>query len=506
MLIDNVSVPNGLKVPFGRREGKLVAPTDVGETGLACECTCPGCGAQLLIRQGRKRRHFAHHGMPGSDQCVERSIHAAAMQVLLDARWLTLPAMVVKVMRYSRAGKAVVFARELCPQRVVRFDVCRAEVTITSPEWGTMRPDVVGYRNEKELLLEVCFTHAVDAEKLVKMRSYGRPAIEIYVGIVDADGGIGELEHQLLYGTAHKQWLYCPGTDEVLKELSKEAEQEVVRLNQILDREKEELRLRAAQLGAQSYQQQRKQLDAVDAARAREAAQFQAYRAKPLAEKERALRAALSIELTWPDHLDRTHTDNDSIAAPHQLWQAAVFKHFVFRRPLRHRFQALDVIRFVDGWFGRTQTPGLEVSRAIHAFLAHLKSWGFLEYGHPANGNFTFVVDHNDLIPSFSEPGAARSSHDDTAPHLRRRLSDLERSLSEPSKVEWADTWPEYETVKAAVTKWLCRSQADELLLLDTLFEHRGNLPAPMEFAFIMQQKIPLTNTFEFLRQHGFVC
>jgi hypothetical protein len=201
MPTDNALKPNGLRVPFGRRDGKLVAPFDVVETGLSCDCTCPGCVAQLMVRQGKKRRQFAHHDARGSERCVELSIHAAAMQVLLHARWLQVPAMAVTVKRYSRSGEAVVVPRELFPEKVVRFDACLPEVTITSPEWGTMRPDVVGYRNDKELLLEVCYTHAVDAEKLAKVRSYRRPTIEIYVGDISVEGGLHALEQQLLYGT-----------------------------------------------------------------------------------------------------------------------------------------------------------------------------------------------------------------------------------------------------------------------------------------------------------------
>jgi hypothetical protein len=58
---------------------------------------------------------------------------------------------------------------------------------------------------------------------------------------------------------------------------------------------------------------------------------------------------------------------------------------------------------------------------------------------------------------------------------------------------------------KGSGTKWISMSQKDELLLLDTLFEHRGNLPAPMEFALIMHERIPLANIFDFVRRHGFV-
>jgi hypothetical protein len=164
------------------------------------------------------------------------------------------------------------------------------------------------------------------------------------------------------------------------------------------------------------------------------------------------------------------------------------------------------VIQFVDDWFGRTRAPGVEASRAIHAFLAYLKCCGFLRYGFPENGSFTYLVEHNELRPFKRGPEAARPPGGDAVPDLRRRLDDLERSLSAPSKVEWAETWPEYETVRAAVTKWLSMSQKDELLLLDTLFKHRGTLPVPMEFALVMREKIPLANIFDFVRRHGFVC
>ena len=483
----------------------MVAPVDVSEIGLSCNCTCPGCGAQLLIRQGRKRRHFAHHNAPGSDQCVERSIHAAAMQVLLDARWLTVPAMVLTAKQYSRGGHAVVRTREVCPQKVVRFESCRAEVTITSPEWGTMRPDVVGYRNGKELLLEVCYTHAVDAEKLAKVRSHGRPAIEIYVGDVDIDGGLGALEQQILYGTAHKHWLHFPGTNEALLELTDEVQREVERLNLILDRKNEDLRRRAAEMGEQLHQRRLKQIAAENAAHARAEVRFQAYRDKPVAEKERGLRDGLSIEAAWPYHLNRAHTDNGAIAAPHHLWQAAVFKRFVFGRPIKQRFTALDVIRFVDDWFGRTRAQGLEASRAIHAFLADLKGCGFLRHGFPENGNFTYVVEHNELKPFKRRPAEVRAPDVAGAPELQRPLDELERSLAESSKVRWTETWPDYGKVRAAVTKWLSMSQKDEVLLLDTLYEHRADLPTPMEFALIMREHTPLANVFDFMRRYGFV-
>ena len=49
-------------VPFGLKDGRLYEPLQV-ERGLACSCTCPGCGARLVAKHapsGKVRPHFAH--------------------------------------------------------------------------------------------------------------------------------------------------------------------------------------------------------------------------------------------------------------------------------------------------------------------------------------------------------------------------------------------------------------------------------------------------------------
>jgi len=39
----------------------LVEPTNALPVDLDCNCTCPGCGAKLLLRQGARWTHFAHY-------------------------------------------------------------------------------------------------------------------------------------------------------------------------------------------------------------------------------------------------------------------------------------------------------------------------------------------------------------------------------------------------------------------------------------------------------------
>lgn len=139
-----------LKVPFGKQNDRLVSPNDDLPIGLDCQCSCPGCGAALVLRRGRKRRHFAHYSSPATENCVSQAIHSAAIQVLLEAKHVMIPAHWVQVRKYADNGKLVERYLELSPKRRVRFDECRAEVTISHPEMGIVRPDVVGYRGDRQ--------------------------------------------------------------------------------------------------------------------------------------------------------------------------------------------------------------------------------------------------------------------------------------------------------------------------------------------------------------------
>ena len=49
---------NGLRVPFGLRDGRVWAPREV-EPGLACRCVCPACQQPLVAKVDRPafRRH-----------------------------------------------------------------------------------------------------------------------------------------------------------------------------------------------------------------------------------------------------------------------------------------------------------------------------------------------------------------------------------------------------------------------------------------------------------------
>ena len=81
-----------LKLTYGKnQDGRLVHVDDV-PSGLACDCTCPECGAQLIARKGEKRQnHFAHAN--GADCAGARmtALHMLAQQIIQDERKIRTP-------------------------------------------------------------------------------------------------------------------------------------------------------------------------------------------------------------------------------------------------------------------------------------------------------------------------------------------------------------------------------------------------------------------------------
>lgn len=137
-------------VPFGLREGRLYAPADV-PSGLACACLCPGCGAALVAKKGNEKRwHFSHLNVRPGESCAESAIHAAAKQILLEHGSLMAPEFAVDVAARTVDGRELYEHEVLSPMRRIRFDRAEPEVTI-----GDVRPDVVGYRGERRLFVEM---------------------------------------------------------------------------------------------------------------------------------------------------------------------------------------------------------------------------------------------------------------------------------------------------------------------------------------------------------------
>lgn len=120
--------------------------------GLACNCTCIACGCPLIAKNEGKIRipHFAHEKGHDNPACSETAKHALAKQIIKEIGWFPFG---------DRAYKA---------------DSIELEKTI-----GDIRPDVLAMYKGIHVAIEIFVNHAVDDEKINKVKIYNLTMVEI---------------------------------------------------------------------------------------------------------------------------------------------------------------------------------------------------------------------------------------------------------------------------------------------------------------------------------------
>lgn len=424
-----------LRVPFGLHGGRLVDPAQIEKTGLACDCLCPGCNTPLVLRQGKKRRHFAHYRVAGTAHCVESAIHAAAVQALLESKSLQVPEMFVNVSVSTKAGPRYGKFCNLGRARMIRFDTTVKEKVFAGADGATLRADVAGYRGERVMVVEMCFTHAVDDAKLALLRELGLPALEIDVGDLDMDAGMEAVRRRVLDDTTCKRWLYYPGEEDARVRLLDKIEKEVAEIDAAFDEEQEK-------------QARRRQENALRKLASEREAQvmIEQYRAMPNADKEARLRRQLRISAAWPRHLQVTGPKMDAFAAPAKLWQSSLFHRYVHKKPINDfSFSIEQAATWVAQRFPVRDSTRYTVMGAVQAYLAYLKACGFVTRQYNPYGSDAYLVLHNELMPPKRQSSVIR--HRPPVPVAQTAVPAVVRHY------EWDPDWPSYETAMAAATQ-----------------------------------------------------
>jgi hypothetical protein len=231
-----------LKLPYGLRDGQLIHIGDA-INGLACDCQCPGCGAQLVAKNGaanQKVAHFAHHKSAECSTGLQTALHLAAKDIIAGHKQLRLPgasghfsftenfwasfdfdarryadnlfSSVGYVESYGYLPSDYTLAsRYHLPSQVIALN----EVVLEK-RTGDIIPDIMVRVGEKWLLVEVAVTHFVDAEKLARIKALGVPALEIDLSNIRRDLSLPELEELIVGGEKGKKWLHNPALRAVL--------------------------------------------------------------------------------------------------------------------------------------------------------------------------------------------------------------------------------------------------------------------------------------------------
>lgn len=472
----------GLKVPFGMKAGRLVAPTEAIDAGLNCGCTCPGCGARLLLRQGNRRRHFAHYNAPGSDRCVESAIHAAAKQVLIDHGGLMVPEVAFEVSATTLTGTLLREDDVLSAERRIRFDRTAAEVTI-----GDIRPDVVGYKGERQLLVEMYFRHRVDVEKRGKLRKLGLPALEIDLSDLDQLDDFEAVKQRVLENVEHKEWLFYPRQQEYLTYLKHKLSLRVEAENEAHKAELERQRQKRRQL-AQMAKAQQVALVGIDNA----FAHWERH------EQEAWLLDQLGLSESVPAFLSRPSYPATVLPIPAFLFQASIFERFVHQSPVETKLTDRSIYPCLRRRFNLQWHDAALHQLAINLYLRYLAKAGFLRDGGTDMLGPYYVV-HSDLwLPQWR----SFETRYDGDPLLS------EQAGGSGVRREWMARWPSnWQPVMYEAGEMLAGSRHREPMLtaIESL-STKNRPPSPHHWAEpLVARGVPLGSCLDVLSALGLI-
>lgn len=470
-------------VPFGLCEGKLYAPTEV-ESGLACGCVCPGCGAVLVAKKGNEKRwHFSHLNVRPGESCAESAIHAAAKQILLEHGELVAPEFAIDVAARTVNGLELYEHEVLSPVRRIRFDRTVAEVTI-----GDVRPDVVGYRGERQLLVEMYFRHRVDQAKRDKLLRLGLPALEIDLSDLDAGTGFEPLTDRVINSVLDKEWLVYPQSEAHRAYLEDKLHARVEVANDMHRKNLEQKR------------KERERLAHLETTRRITRTQIDDAFSKWTPEEQEAwLRQQLGLNEAIPAFLSRQIYPNTMIKVPAFLFQASIFERFIHDAREGTAVTALAIYPCLRRRFDLDPGNGPYHRLAVNLYLEYLTHARFLSRDHHRELRGPYHVEHNAAsMPAW----APADSQYDGEPLLSAQ------ALGPGPRRRWTNRWPRWRTVIAEARQVLAEFPHQDLLL-DALEGLSAMTPpaSPHHWAMpLLDQGVELESCFALLDAVGLIA
>ena len=189
-----------LKLTYGKdSNGRLVHVNDV-PSGLACDCTCPGCGASLIARKGENNQHhFAHANGADCSGARMTALHMLAQQIIQNERKIRTPWFKDY---YEDPSKLICFESVLLEQRFKTAEINR-------------RPDCVGIikKGDKqyEVWIEIKVKHAIDEEKKKDIIGLGAICMEIDISALLNNKYTEDSVRKALFDVYdNKEWINYP--------------------------------------------------------------------------------------------------------------------------------------------------------------------------------------------------------------------------------------------------------------------------------------------------------
>lgn len=217
-----------IKLPIGIRDNKTIMISDLTEDdrGLNCRCYCPYCNEQLVAKLGKIREHhFAHNSH--TNVCTygtETGLHKLAKEILESANYILLPPL--KVVYKSKSINLNDFhicyknktpykntpydsSKFIIESDKLYYDSVKIENRLGNIHNGVIIPDIIIYKKDTPLIIEIAVSHKVDENKLKKIKNKNISAIEILLKQEDLFAlSKEELTNEIINNIKNKYWLY----------------------------------------------------------------------------------------------------------------------------------------------------------------------------------------------------------------------------------------------------------------------------------------------------------
>ena len=417
------AAPAGLRVPFGFRDGRMWPVGKVAE-GIACGCCCPACGHPLVAKAKNsqiRRAHFAHHRLGDCSGGFESAIHKMAKQLVCEQMRLALPAWDGDIdmpnppaLRDDHGelltGRRVEFPAQTAILTSVRLEERQADYV----------PDIAAQDEVGQLLIEIRVTHAVDADKRLRIQSEGIRLVEIDLSSISLDetGDLEVFAHAVLYDPGNRYWLSHPSATDDWRESMRDLK-EVIRVRNEELAEKRRMEAQAAQRALLDMQAASVQ---AAASRDRYRDQLRArYESTLAALPEMVSPAACQARLAQLEERDRDriatlvgsiadsdvrravldhHPDAWIYSVHPAVWQAEIYLEFVASKRPGNRFNQKDLAQWIRQRF-EFEPKLYDLFLAQYAARSHARKSGFRKNRISA---WYFTDEENGLIPNFYKP------------------------------------------------------------------------------------------------------
>lgn len=241
-------LPYGLRLENGEEKLLHISEIQPSESGLKCRCVCPKCGARLQAKLPKTKKdftpRFAHHHAETCDYATETAIHLKAKEIIEKEKRLIIPSVEASYKNLSK---------ELSPSKEIHFDRVILERKVDD-----IIPDIMVYKNNRPLMIEIKITHGIDKIKYKKIKKIGISTLEIELTNMKNNFDPESLRKALINITDNKHWIYNTRQKGGKRELKqkylelKEREQEEMR-----KAEEKRLRLKKKQAEERARKEQR---------------------------------------------------------------------------------------------------------------------------------------------------------------------------------------------------------------------------------------------------------